>query len=51
MTDYLFGEISVYEYPEEVRKDIEKLKNYIANLMWEEAIEMINNISNALSEI
>ena len=51
VTDYLFGEISVYEYPEEVRKDIEKLKNYIANLMWEEAIEMINNISNALSEI
>ena len=51
VTDYLFGEISVYEYPEEVRKDIEKLKNYIANLMWEEAIEMINTISNALSEI
>ena len=51
VTDYLFGEISVYEYPEEVRKDIEKLKNYIGNLMWEEAIEMINTISNALSEI
>ena len=51
VTDYLLGEISLYEYPEEVGKDIEKLKNYIADLMWEEAVGMINVILNALNKI
>ena len=51
VADYLLGEISVYKYPEEIRKDIEKLKEYVTELMWDEAVEMINTISYNLNSI
>ena len=51
VADYLIEEICKYEYPQELKIQIEKLKGYLAELMWDEALETVDNISNGLSDL
>ena len=48
VADYLLGEISVYRYTKEMQEHIDKLKEYVNEMMTDEALNQIQIIQETL---
>lgn len=50
VADYLLGEISVYRYTKEMQEHIDKLKEYVNEMMTDEALNQIQIIQETLAK-